>query len=123
MKIGSDLPVHEILDVQIVNGAIGTGRKFQHLIEITIIQLSIPSDRDHFPTHDLTGSHRIIGIDQSIHVFFEISSLYKIFQKSTHRHIRDRPATKGAVPNRHRLSTRLTADGGDRPFGARRDNL
>ena len=72
-----------------------TGRDghVEHLIKITIIQLSVPADRDHGSTHDAGGGLGVVGRDQPAHIGFMLIGADEEFQEAADRHVGERVET------------------------------
>src|SRR3712207_3349296 len=58
-----------------MSGRIGRNRQVQHLIKITVIQVSIPTHRYSIPAHHSSSCLWIKGISQLLHISFIISTL------------------------------------------------
>jgi hypothetical protein len=70
----------------------GRGKPYlqiEHLIEIAIVQPSIPSDGDRVSAHHARNGERIKRLGQSFHVLFVVARSQQKLQKSADGHVRD----------------------------------
>ena len=61
--------------------------QLKHLVKVTIIDLTIITYGDEIKAHHVGSSRGIKGIDQSLLIFFKLSTSFKIFEKSFNWHI------------------------------------
>ncbi len=61
----------------------------QHLVEIAIVDITIPTDRQGITTHQTIDSGRIESLHQTLHIGFIIATFQEVFEETADRHIRD----------------------------------
>jgi len=61
----------------------------QHLIEVAVVEMACPIDRQRCAAHDSLGCRRMVSLNQLIHVGLILSRLQKMVQESANGHIRD----------------------------------
>ena len=76
MLVDRDLPISELLDIEIMNrfGTTGFQIQLQHLIEIAIVQLPVPANGNRVAAHQSLNRSRIECINQRLHVRFQLAN-------------------------------------------------
>lgn len=64
--------------------------QFQHLIEIAVVQIPLPVDRQRGPAHQRVERRRVERLHQRLHVVLVLLGLKQIVQKAADGHVGDR---------------------------------
>src|SRR5688500_10391734 len=64
-------------------------RKLEHLIEIAVVEGTVPSDRHHGPAHQALDGERVVCGDDLVHVRVVVAGIKKEFEKAADGHVRD----------------------------------
>ncbi len=62
----------------------------QHLVEITIVNLAVPTDRDHRTAHQACHRRRVKGLNDPLHVSFVLALIDQVLKEAADGHVRDR---------------------------------
>ena len=86
-----DRTVLQLPQMKIANmpWCVRTDRQVQHLIEVAVVEASVPADRQGIAAHDAGGRGGIKRIGEPLHVRLVVSTLNQKLQKPADRHVRD----------------------------------
>jgi len=102
MVVRDNLTLRELNRVEVadISGRALAHRQIQHLVEVAIVESSIPADRDGVAAHHAGGGSRIEGVGQSLHILLVIAALHEKLKKPADRHVGDRieVVERNAVP-------------------------
>ena len=88
---GGDGPPREFIPVQFFDPAtLGGDRQFEHLVEVAIVQVAKPVDRQRRTAHDMRHGLRIEAVDQLPHVGLVLLGLQQVVEKAADRQVGDR---------------------------------
>ena len=54
----------------------------EHLVEIAVVEIAVPTYRQGVAAHDMGSGYRIISIDQRLHIALVVAAADEVFQKA-----------------------------------------
>ena len=82
-----EVRILQLRDVQV--SILPIDGQVEHLIEVAVVEIAFPIDRDERAAHQIVDGSRIEAVDQFLHVQLVLLLTQQIIEKAADGHIRD----------------------------------
>ena len=83
------IELHQIKVADMSGGAM-IHRQIEHLVEVAVVEGTIPTHGDCVAAHDTGRGSGVEGVGQSLHILFVVAALQEKLKKPADRHVGDR---------------------------------